>query len=1016
MKQTAPLPSDHEIRKLFATELEHNFSVIAPAGVGKTAAIVDRVITIATQDRARALVWLPKLVVVTYTNRAADEMQQRARNRILERKVDLTVLGAFNRAFFGTIHSFCLKLLQRHGYHLGLPGQIGLVEDEDALWLEFVRQLDDVGGELSESTRRRLFRHVSMLEVIELARRINPGRLDVPANEPWPALDFASVLSCPPNNRSKNSVERGQQALREWLKALEGDATFLPLPSFEKGGAEFQTRWCVAFAPLRRWLGERALVVAHDVAVKFREYRVNQGQLTYDDQLALAAELMRHPDAGKEIRAEQYRVILDEAQDTDPVQFEVLLAVAASAPDKLPRPGHFSMVGDPQQSIYGERADLEHYREVHRQLTGAGVGEELTFDVTFRCDRSIVDSVNKLAPAMLDNTDGQVRFVTLTPRPQATAGQVARWLARRDPEVDKKYPKGPPDRALGWVEAHQLAKWLKNAGLKKLRAPDWSEVAILCPRKRWFGSLRDALTKVGIPVQVQSHQDVNGDSAAYAWFTALLVVATEPRNSFEVVGVLREVFGLSDQALADFSNGDGPRFQIESETKGRGDVAETLTLLARTRVEAVTLPLRDGVLKLVEVVSLRERLRTLDDGKEFEAELSDLLVRTAVAEADGLSLAVWADKLRREFEDVREGEPVRRGAIQLITCQKAKGLEWHVVVLPFLFRKLKGRPKEYPLVIEGANEQPLAAFESADISDEVGGRLRRRAEQEYQRVLYVAMTRAKRTLVVVDDSALFESKPDAKDKSFAQLLGVADGANSEAWKRLPGELSAEATTASEPVEIERGVGEGLPAITASRIGEAVERARQFHVRVLPHRLAKSWTTEEPETRGDGEGELPATTERSPAVRYGIWWHDQMKSIDWQSDPEGWTKTFTARAAPEHYRERAEKEWALFRKSELAKLLSERHFVVHAEMPVLWKQNDGSCVEGFVDLAAFDPESKEWLIVDWKTDVVKPFEAGKLEEEYAGQLQAYVKAVCAISGLSVKGSLYSTSTGKWIRIS
>ena len=83
---------------------------------------------------------MPELVVVTYTNRAADEMQQRTRQRILEAGLSLEIIEAFNRAFFGTIHSFCVKLLGAHGHHLGLPANLELVTDDEELWNQFVQQ------------------------------------------------------------------------------------------------------------------------------------------------------------------------------------------------------------------------------------------------------------------------------------------------------------------------------------------------------------------------------------------------------------------------------------------------------------------------------------------------------------------------------------------------------------------------------------------------------------------------------------------------------------------------------------------------------------------------------------------------------------------------------------------------------------------------------------------------------------------------------------------------------------
>src|ERR1700751_3775250 len=97
-------PIDQSARARFVAELNKNFSVVAAAGAGKTRAITDLIVQIAKSANARE--WLPQLVVVAFTNRAADEMQQRARTEVLEAGVSIEVLAAFNRTFFGTIHAF----------------------------------------------------------------------------------------------------------------------------------------------------------------------------------------------------------------------------------------------------------------------------------------------------------------------------------------------------------------------------------------------------------------------------------------------------------------------------------------------------------------------------------------------------------------------------------------------------------------------------------------------------------------------------------------------------------------------------------------------------------------------------------------------------------------------------------------------------------------------------------------------------------------------------------------------
>src|SRR5438128_1072243 len=270
--------SDESARARFAGELDRNFSVVASAGSGKTTAITQRVLSIARSVNAVEI--LPRLVVVTFTNRAADEMQQRARQILLQENLKPEVQTAFNRAFFGTIHSFCMKLLTDFGHYLGLPAPLELVSNDNDLWQEFVQSQTRIGHSLGEKNRAALLR----------------------------------------------------------------------------------------------------LVQARDLL----DFRLERGFVTYGDQIALAKELLRHPVAAPRIREEKMRVILDEAQDTEPAQFSVLLEATrpvAATGDWMetrvdpPPPGHFCMVGDFQQSIYWERADLTYSRAVQEALIADKTGE-----------------------------------------------------------------------------------------------------------------------------------------------------------------------------------------------------------------------------------------------------------------------------------------------------------------------------------------------------------------------------------------------------------------------------------------------------------------------------------------------------------------------------------------------------------------------------------------------------------------------------------------------------------------
>src|SRR5262249_29750696 len=277
------------------------------------------------------------------------------------------------------------------------------------------------------------------------------------------------------------------------------------------------------------------------------------------------------------------------------------------------------------------------------------------------------------------NQNGQVEFVELNPRPDVLAGQVIRFDFGCD--VDPALPEA--QRAI--LEARELGGWLSDTGLKKLRAESWRQVAILCPRKAWLRPLRDALIDVGLPVEVHSESDREGESPAYAWLTALLAIIADPNASYQIVGVLREVFGLPDDDLHRFCRGCGARFQIAEHTNGSGVVAKTSNHLLRIREAVAHQPLFTAVQEIVRTTQLRERLRSLpkEEFGDLTSELDDLLSNAAAAEARGVSLADFGQELRTQFHATRENHPSPHDAIQLITAHKAKGSEWQAAIVPF---------------------------------------------------------------------------------------------------------------------------------------------------------------------------------------------------------------------------------------------------------------------------------------------------------------------------------------------
>jgi ATP-dependent helicase/nuclease subunit A len=1025
--------ADAEARRRFACELNTNFSAVASAGSGKTRAVTDRIVEIA-KDRQRALEWLPQLVVVTYTNRAADEMQQRTRQQILEAGLPLETVEAFGRAFFGTIHAFCVRLLTTHGHRLGLPARLELVTDDNDLRNEFVQQQTTIGRSLSKENRRLLLRLIQVRQLMELARNHDHNFAGAEPHQRCPECDFSKVETAIETAQGKN-IPKAKAQLREWIQRWHESNEFAPWPLCATKAQDFVQRWREAFRPLREWTSACASCVAAEVQRDYRDFRLARGAITYADQVALATELLRLPDVAKRIREKNYRVILDEAQDTDPSQFFVLLEMTRP-PDAHgewfqdqhlpPRPGHFSMVGDFQQSIYRNPYGLNHYCQLHKALINARAAEELKFSVTFRLDRAQLDFVNETFPKILNNEQDQVEFVELSPRPEILPGQVVCF--ELDAEVDLKLTETQRAR----VEAQRLAKWIREAGLEKLRARSWREVAILCPRKAWLSALRDTLLAEGIPVEVQSETDREAEHPAYAWLTAMLAIMVDPNASYEIVGVLREVFGISDDELAHFAQGDGHKFQIERRTKGRGLVPDALNLLTRIRETLPHQPLFSAVREIVGMTQLRERLRRLprEEFGDSVNELEKLLSAVAAAEAQQSSLADFALTLRRNVDKIRQTEPAQADAIQLITAHKAKGSEWDAVIIPFLAREARlGGNIRYPLVIPA--EEPFIAFERSDKAN-LEEELKKIQRQEMERLLYVALTRARHTLVFALDMDFF---PRARqqvhsDTQLKWLKADVGEPNAGAIAAASGEATTcEDTMVHQKQRTPPPVPESLRALRLET--GWIDIARQKACTIIETVTPSRFTPE-----GDAASETPSTEEwieiepelrppriDNPATRYGVWWHDFAEQIPWASgglafnppkQSELWEKTFQSSLTSSPDPARAKREWKLLQdqigaSAEFGKHLRDAN-VIRQEMPFFWRSN-GKTLEGIIDLALLN--EKEIFILDWKTNRVAADQIDTLRDLYRAQMAAYWQAVSSLTNARVTAAIYSTATGQLV---
>src|SRR5206468_4255190 len=220
-------------------------------------------------------------------------------------------------------------------------------------------------------------------------------------------------------------------------------------------------------------------------------------------------------------------------------------------------------------------------------------------------------------------------------------------------------------------------------------------------------------------------------------------------------------------------------------------------------------------------------------------DLEKLLSAAASAEARQESLADLALMLRRNFDQTRETEPAEADAIQLITAHKAKGSEWDTVIVPFLTREARlGGNIRYPLVIRG--EQPFIAFDRSDRAD-LEDEMKMVQRQEMERLLYVALTRARHTLVLALDADFFRGKRGVhSDTQLKWLQADANEANAQIMSALSDEAAACKETAARHKErTPKSVADSLSALRLDTgwVHSARKRAASIIETVTPSQFA-----------------------------------------------------------------------------------------------------------------------------------------------------------------------------------
>ena len=436
---------DQAERDLAARWTEGPLLVEAAAGTGKTRLLVDRVLHLVKEKK----VPLRQIAAITFTNKAAAELRERIRARLQSERKQArergeasaeveAALGQIDGAPISTIHGFALALLRERPLDMGLPpgvGEIDLYGQEelrDRMWKDWLGERF-AAGDPALGTCLELGFRVDQLAPLRDALLSFPGAYDA---FPRPENLSAAALK-----------ERIGAAFRRWRTFSEkacGDWTDKAFLEIERVGrwAEGLTAESVPsllralWDPFhfnkrvgspRLWQGKENLrafrdgfdhfiesaraEVSHEILALLTGSFLNfasrygracraEGLVGFDEMLAFAARLIReNPGARRHFRERFTHILVDEFQDTDPLQVEIVLLLAGEDPEERVwrkvrlRGGGLFLVGDPKQSIYRfRRADIAVYHEASRIVSK--YGKVLRIRQNFRSAPGVIDWVN----------------------------------------------------------------------------------------------------------------------------------------------------------------------------------------------------------------------------------------------------------------------------------------------------------------------------------------------------------------------------------------------------------------------------------------------------------------------------------------------------------------------------------------------------------------------------------------------------------------------------------------------
>ena len=1092
--------TDSQDRFLAETTCDRNVVVVAGAGTGKTTILVNRILNLLMREpRPVAITEIVALTFTNKAAAEMKQRLRTQLLQLTERAEDMiatfrtryhlpadqivdrakTALEQMEKAQIGTLHSFAAHLLRLHPLESEIDPSFQ--EDDGSRFKEMFhsswdRWLDDeLGAAGSQHDRwRRVLTGASLddlqqftvalagdfVDLEELDRQCSCTELEG-ALRGWVAEthDRAATLVAAQDRPKRRKAEQMLAAALQSLTLLlkHGPSGLSRLSQDERAALEkelgkapagwdelaFQEATSVIEFVQQFFLVDQSYF--HNIVTLVRPFLqqvrrefLNSGWVAFDGLLARAKILLRdHRDVRARIKQTYRAILVDEFQDTDPVQYEIIFYLGERVDshsivwhDVELEPGKLFVVGDPKQSIYAfRRADIEAFERVVEKIR-AGGGAVYSLVTNFRSDGAVLDVINNVFDRLfLPAEHVQPAHERLSAKPQrmpevSVSGTQLRLVTPG--EDDEEFDVQAATRA----EAEALARWLREELLTGTTIID---------RDRHDGPLQPGhialifrkLTQAQVYLDALRRYDIayitDGEKHFYRRqevidLVNLLRVIDNPHDTIALVGILRSPLGgLTDRDLLDLRQREGLDYRLREwlstwNHPQTGMVRRLYEVLAKLHQLAPLRPVPDAIDLIFERLPILELAAASLHGEQAVANLRKIReIAEALTDRPHLNLTGFVHlMMTRVSEQPDEAETALAeeslDAIRVLTIHKAKGLEFPVVILPGLHQGSKN-PRKGPSVHHD--------WSSRCYSVQLGGRMNlgavlvemkmsAREEAEQRRLLYVGMTRA-RDLLVLSGGQTTKLGHDTVLSLLSETIADGEAPSSDNHICI-GTSRVTRVTTRATAGVRRHRQSSLSTIPPPlALGPILFRrqARQYEWerrRTIPRRLTASSLGEN--NRGTILQYISTGRDANLSRLVGVCAHTVLEEWDFtrnhmeiRSVIEQACRRYVTQ---DHLQLTADITDDLsvifhgFFASDFYKRLR-CATVLGREVPFVMPIGEGQIMEGVIDLI-YRLEGRIW-IADYKTDDVTAEEAETRAGRYRSQAEIYSQAVATFIGLS-----------------